>query len=347
MTTAFRWRSGRRGEKLEAAGVPVTSIFLSYRREDAAGYAGRLADDIGEQFPTARIFRDVESIQAGADFRSAIQQALSWSVACIVLIGPRWLSIVGDRGHARLYDPWDFVRLEIGTALARGMLVIPVLIDTKMPPPHLLPDDLKALTARHAHELSDQRWDYDVDRLCDALAPAMGPEKRVPRRNQAAPVSPPRSGMKWAFIWAMLGAVVCVVVLGIVGNCLPSDSHDPSMASGSVTPLAPPVMSVPAPSQPPALSLANIEVCTTACGALAEQCTTICGGGNACHFCAAEGKKCQEQCSVGDCNPACTYNDRCQGLNDTSDPRACCPPTVLNDPGSCARQLAPPAQAGR
>jgi len=316
---------------------------MSYRREDAAGFAGRLADDIGEQFPSARIFRDVESIQAGADFRGAIQHALSWSVACLVIIGPRWLSLVGERGQPRLYDPWDFVRLEIGTALARGMLVIPVLIDTRMPPPHLLPDDLKALSARHAHELSDQRWDYDVDRLCDALAHAIGPDKRVPRSSKAAPAA--RSGPKWAVIWALLGAIGCVVLLAIIGNALP-DNNAPLAASASLAPPAAPVASVLAPPRPAALSLASITVCVAACGALAEQCSTICGGGNACQFCAAEGEKCKQQCSSADCNPACSYNDRCQGLNDTSDPRDCCPPSVLNDPGDCARQLAPPTQAG-
>jgi hypothetical protein len=65
--------------------------FLSYRREDSAGHAGRLADHLLDRFGTGSVFMDVESIEAGADFSAEIQGAISGSEAVLVMIGPRWL----------------------------------------------------------------------------------------------------------------------------------------------------------------------------------------------------------------------------------------------------------------
>jgi len=50
----------------------------------------------------------------------------------------------GSSGTRRLDDPNDFVRLEVASALARNIAVIPVLVhDAKMPHPDQLPDNLK------------------------------------------------------------------------------------------------------------------------------------------------------------------------------------------------------------
>lgn len=67
-------------------------IFISYRREDAAGYAGRLYDRLAGHFGAERVFMDVEGIEPGADFVEAIERAVGSCEALIVIIGDEWLS---------------------------------------------------------------------------------------------------------------------------------------------------------------------------------------------------------------------------------------------------------------
>lgn len=144
----------------------MTRIFISYRRQDARGDAGRLADDLAEEFGEERIFRDIEDIEAGADFVEAIEEAVANANVVLVVIGPNWLNVKDQRGKRRLDDPRDFVRLEIAAAFKRQVRVVPVLVgDAKMPGEEELPEAIRPLARRQAHELSDHRWDYDVSEL--------------------------------------------------------------------------------------------------------------------------------------------------------------------------------------
>jgi hypothetical protein len=150
----------------EKEGLIMTRIFISYRRQDARGDAGRLADDLGEEFGEERIFRDVEDIEAGADFVEAIEEAVASANVMLVVIGPSWLESKDSSGKRRLDDPRDFVRLEIVAAFKRKVRVVPVLVgDARMPTEEELPEAIRALARRQAHELSDHRWDYDVGEL--------------------------------------------------------------------------------------------------------------------------------------------------------------------------------------
>ena len=110
------------------------SIFISYRREDTAWPADRLSGQLEEHFGQDQVFRDVQSIQPGDNFVETITTALEGcAVLCcavlLALIGKQWLKITGEDGRRRLENPGDIVRLEIQEALARGIRVIPVLID--------------------------------------------------------------------------------------------------------------------------------------------------------------------------------------------------------------------------
>ena len=145
-------------------------IFVSYRREDARGDAGRLTDNLKAQFGGKQIFRDVEAIEAGMDFVDAINKAVGSSAALLAVIGPMWLNVTGRDGRRRIDDPNDFVRLEIGAALSRNIRVIPVLVGgATMPKAEELPVPLESFARRQAHELSDARWDYDVSQLIETL----------------------------------------------------------------------------------------------------------------------------------------------------------------------------------
>ncbi len=141
-------------------------LFISYRRADARGVAGRLSDTLGAYFGDDRVFRDIENIAGGADFGNVIEQNLQAADAVIVLIGPEWLSIKNDKGQRRLEDPQDWVALEIAAAIEMKKPIFPVLVDgASMPRVEELPDKLKPLIRYNALAVSDDRWKSDVLRL--------------------------------------------------------------------------------------------------------------------------------------------------------------------------------------
>ena len=141
-------------------------IFISYRRDDSRGYAGRLQGDLSRRYSEEHVFRDVE-IPPGADFGEYITSLVDKCNVVLAIIGPSWLDARDREGERRIDNPDDWVRLEIERALARdGVEVIPVLVDgARLPPREELPESLLALRRRNAFELSDRRWDYDVGQL--------------------------------------------------------------------------------------------------------------------------------------------------------------------------------------
>jgi hypothetical protein len=141
-------------------------LFISYRRADARGIAGRLSDTLGAYFGDDRVFRDIENIAGGADFGEVIEQNLQTADAVIVLIGPDWLSIRSENGQRRLEDPSDWVAEEIAVAMQLKKPIFPVLVDgAPMPRVEELPEKLRSLTRYNAISISDDRWKSDVQRL--------------------------------------------------------------------------------------------------------------------------------------------------------------------------------------
>jgi hypothetical protein len=153
----------------------VSGIFISYRRADSQGWAGRIQEDLRVRFGDISLFFDLETIGPGEDFLEAIQRALGSCQALLALIGPQWASAKNAAGHLRLDDPSDTVRLEIATALEHDLFVVPVLLGgARFPAMESLPPDLAPLGRRNAHELSDARWTYDFERLVSGLVNATG-----------------------------------------------------------------------------------------------------------------------------------------------------------------------------
>ncbi len=91
----------------------MSSIFLSYRRADAAGHAGRLHDSLTEHFGPDQVFHDYADIEAGSDFVQAIEQAIAATSVLVVVIGDTWLTVTLPDGRRRLDVPDDAVRLEV------------------------------------------------------------------------------------------------------------------------------------------------------------------------------------------------------------------------------------------
>lgn len=147
------------------------AIFISYRRDDTEGEAGRLFDDLTRAFGNDAVFMDVAGIDPGTDFRKAIDDNVACCGVLLAVIGPTWATITGSDGARRLDNENDYVRLEIASALKRNIPVIPVLVhDAHMAHADQLPDNLKELAYRNSVELTHARWNSDVGLLVKALA---------------------------------------------------------------------------------------------------------------------------------------------------------------------------------
>lgn len=146
------------------------SIFISYRRADTEGFAGRLADSLTIYFGEGRVFRDVGSINPGENFEEILQSTVMQAEVVIVLIGPNWLASEGEK-LPRLHDKNDHLAAEIASALEQKRLVIPVLVqNAKMPLESELPDKLRNFSRCNAISLSDESWSSDLVRLARVLA---------------------------------------------------------------------------------------------------------------------------------------------------------------------------------
>jgi TIR domain len=146
------------------------AIFISYRRDDTEGEAGRLFDDLTRAFGNDAVFMDVAGIDPGIDFRKAIDDNVACCGVLLAMVGPTWATIAGSDGQRRLDNENDYVRLEIASALKRNVAVIPVLVhDARMPHSEQLPENLKDLAYRNSVEITHARWNSDVQLLIKAL----------------------------------------------------------------------------------------------------------------------------------------------------------------------------------
>lgn len=157
-------------------------IFISYRRDDRAGYVRALLSEMKHTFGDRQTFLDMESIDAGTDFAASIEQAVKSCEVLLVMIGPSWLNASGPLGRPRLHDPDDFVRLEILTAFRHNVPAIPVLVEEAIMPSEAdLPECLEKLARLQAVRLTNARWDSDVARLFEALE-RLSEEPRLSRK---------------------------------------------------------------------------------------------------------------------------------------------------------------------
>src|SRR5208282_6041829 len=192
-------------------------IFISYRREDASYPAGRLYDNLHSRFPENEIFMDVDSIKPGIDFVETIEERVSSCDVLVAVIGKRWLSAADEEGRRRLDNPEDFVRVEVGTALKRGVRVIPVLVEgALMPPASQLPEGLKPLARRNALNVSHDRFRADSERLIDSVGEVLE-AARVER-----PPRPPEGQLRRGPV-AGQGKTEAPQGMGADSRVLPSD----------------------------------------------------------------------------------------------------------------------------
>jgi hypothetical protein len=236
----------------------MSAIFINYRRDDSAGYAGRLFDNLVARFGRARVFMDIETLEPGLDFVDGIDRAIRSCGAVIAIIGPNWIKATNDQGQRRLEDPTDFIRLEISAALRRGIRVIPVLVHkATMPTEGELPESLRKLCRLQSFEISDNRWEFDVGRLADVLTPLIAepdvaPEADAASRagnqaegHEASPEGGTQPGNK-AFK-QMIAAALLLTVAAVGGSWWFMREQPPEPASEAITATSP---EAGAPSSP-------------------------------------------------------------------------------------------------
>ena len=216
----------------------MPGIFISYRRDDTSGHAGRLFDRLAQRFGPDSVFMDVTDIAPGEDFTRVIEDSVGKAELLLALIGPQWLSASDGAGSHRLDDPADFVRREIAAGLHHATVVVPVLVrGARMPREDQLPEELRPLARRQAVELSDNRWESDLAEFERALDKRFG----IPTATGVGIKSPARFVKK---SWLIVAGVIAVVV-AIVGvwstsqnkKAVPTD-HSAQQNDGVLNPQA-------------------------------------------------------------------------------------------------------------
>jgi hypothetical protein len=194
---------------------------VSYRRGDS-GHAGRLYDALSSRFGTNNVFMDVDTIDPGADFADVINRAVTSCDVVIALIGRGWLTANDTEGSRRLEDPDDFVRLELESALAHDIVVIPTCVQgAAVPSAEELPPSLAPLVGRQAVELRDIGWHDDVARLIgrlERLAEAGKEEEKAPVEPLPTPRSWRSKRLLLPALAAALGIAALVVAFAVRGS---------------------------------------------------------------------------------------------------------------------------------
>jgi ABC-type branched-subunit amino acid transport system substrate-binding protein len=221
----------------------MSRIFVSYRRSDSITITGRIHDRLVIEFSDDAVFKDVDDIPLGADFRTVLDHEVGRCAVQLVIIGPEWLNAADPGGQRRLDDPDDFVRIEVEAGLRRDeVLVIPVLVKgAGMPSSADLPPSLRELVFRNAAIIRDDPdFHRDMSRLIHqinqhidpAQAPATVPPppepektpppapspKRTPARAAPRTQRPAGRSLPWMWVVVAIVFVALIAVLIAIGS---------------------------------------------------------------------------------------------------------------------------------
>jgi hypothetical protein len=143
-------------------------IFISYRRDDTSGYAGRLRDQLASRLRRWDIFMDVDAIAPGADFVRVISDAVAASDVVVAVVGRNWARNADSA--AAVSRPDDFVRIEIELALQHRKPIIPTLVGgAVMPSRDTLPVSMQPFVQRQAFPIDDRDFHGGISRLVQAV----------------------------------------------------------------------------------------------------------------------------------------------------------------------------------
>ncbi|PIE01298.1 MAG: hypothetical protein CSA79_00920 [Thiothrix nivea] len=190
-------------------------VFISYRRQDSAGYVRALYNELAQHFGQEQIFMDVDDIPLGTDFVSMMNRNLQDCTMMLVVIGPQWLNIRDSQGERRLDNPDDFVRLEVARAIKDNFDIIPVLVNgAAMPGENDLPDNLKPLSRRQALELDNKYYKHGIADLTAALEAHLGKPGHPDRQPPTDTVPPTAQTINKQPLLRILPAVTLLLGIG-------------------------------------------------------------------------------------------------------------------------------------
>jgi uncharacterized protein YecT (DUF1311 family) len=216
----------------------MAKIAISYRRSDSQDITGRIFDRLVQHFGKDTVFRDIDSIQPGIDFRTQIAEALRTTDVLLVVVGSAWFGQGKDKAN-RINNEADPVRIEVETALKRDIPIVPILVGgTRMPESHELPQSLRDFAYRHAVTVDGGR---DFDHHMEGLVRSLHRMLHVPQGGEAGTARAALSPALYAIIG---GLAVAAVVLAIV-LLRPSPSPQPTVAAQPQTPMPLAVSSPP------------------------------------------------------------------------------------------------------
>jgi hypothetical protein len=148
----------------------MPGVFLSYRRNDSGGWAGRLRDHLALRYGEHRIWQDVDDLTVGSNYLPQILENITAADAVLIVIGPHWLEPRAPDGATRLADPRDVLRTEIVHALKKKSGVIPTLVGgAKMPDAKDLPRPIAPLLKRNGIAITDADWARSMQLLFEKL----------------------------------------------------------------------------------------------------------------------------------------------------------------------------------
>jgi hypothetical protein len=186
--------------------MAVTKIFISY---DSQWPTDRLHQALKPVVadPREDIFIDIDNIPLGVDFADHLAAKVGKCDILLAMIGRGWAEARNpETGQRRLDDPKDFVRIEIATALARGIRVVPILVDgAVIPKEEDLPADLQSLAKRNGMDLQRMSFDADVARLIRGLGLA-----EVPQSSKLAAKPPAKQPSGKVMLWGWIALAVSV-----------------------------------------------------------------------------------------------------------------------------------------
>ena len=169
-------------------------IFLNYRRADAEAWADRLFERLVKQFPREYVFMDIDgNIPVGFPWATWLDNQVAACDLMLVLIGRSWVAEFHSRADP---DERDFVRVEIESALARKIPVVPVFLgDAPIPRSAELPASVRPLLALQAARLQRLTFDGDAEGLITgvtrSIALARGEAWSAKRPNHPATANSP------------------------------------------------------------------------------------------------------------------------------------------------------------
>jgi hypothetical protein len=203
----------------------VSVVFISYRRKDSGGHAGRLHEELSRRYGPDAVFIDIASLQGGDPYKQSIHDAVGACDVALVLIGESWTAPLGD-GDARIERKDDMVRREVAAALEQdGVAVVPILVEeARLPPLSELPEDLAPLRGLQVCRLRNNDWKADVGRIFKVIA-SSSERSKSDRWLQALRAHPSR-----------IAAGVLAVVLVVAAIALFGGGDDGGLCSNELIP---------------------------------------------------------------------------------------------------------------